>query len=107
MGKTDALSQRSDHGSGMEDNSDMTLLQPELFVIQALKGLAAEGEEQDVLRDICQAFREGEKKDSVARAITELCQGHLHSIHMAEWSKRDGLLLFRGKVYVPNNPELC
>jgi len=32
MGKTNALSQRSDHGSGTEDNSDMTLLWPELFV---------------------------------------------------------------------------
>jgi len=52
MGKTDALSQRSDHGLGTEDNSNMTLLQPELFTIQAIEGLAAEGEEQDILRDI-------------------------------------------------------
>ena len=65
----------------------MTLLQPELFTIRAIKGLAAEGEEQEVLRDICQGFRDGEKEDSVTKAITELRQGHLHSIHAAKWSE--------------------
>ena len=45
MGKTDALSRRSDHGLGMDENSDMTLLRPELFMIQAIEGLTAEGEE--------------------------------------------------------------
>ena len=76
MGKTDALSQRSDHGSGTKDNSDMRLLRPELFIIRAIEGLAADGEEQEVLRDICQAFRDGEKEDSVTKAIAKLRQGH-------------------------------
>ena len=52
MGKTDALSQRLDHRSGALDNSDMILLQPELFTIQALEGLTSEGEERDILQDI-------------------------------------------------------
>jgi len=42
MGKMDALSQRPDHGSGALDNSDMILLQLELFTIRALKGLTSE-----------------------------------------------------------------
>ena len=45
MGKTDALSQMSDHSSGMEDNSNMMLLKPELFMIRAIEGLTAEGKE--------------------------------------------------------------
>ena len=42
MGKTNALSWRSDHGSGTKDNSDMMLLRPELFIIRAIEGLTAE-----------------------------------------------------------------
>jgi len=32
MGKSDALSQQADHGSGAEDNRDITLLTPNFFV---------------------------------------------------------------------------
>jgi hypothetical protein len=52
MGKTDALSQRVDHGTGSGDNDNMTLLSPDLFVIRVLEGLTAVGEERDVLREI-------------------------------------------------------
>ena len=107
MGKTNALFWRSDHGSVTEENDNMTLLRPELFTIQAIEGLTAKGEEQDILWDVRQAFRDGEKEDSVTKAVAKLCQGHSCSVHAAEWSKQDRLLLFRGKVYVPNDPELC
>ena len=33
MGKPDALSWRADHGTGSEDNSDITLLTPGFFVV--------------------------------------------------------------------------
>jgi len=33
MGKTDALSCRSDHGTGLEDNDNMVLLTPNFFVV--------------------------------------------------------------------------
>ena len=39
MGKLDALSQRSDHGSGSEDNQNLTLLTPSLFAVGALEWL--------------------------------------------------------------------
>ena len=44
MGKSDALSQRSDHGSGLDDNQNLTLLAPSLFAIRALEGLQVMGE---------------------------------------------------------------
>jgi len=52
MGKTDALSRRSDHGTGSEDNDNMVLLTPNFFAVRALKGLAAAGDEQEILKDI-------------------------------------------------------
>jgi len=39
MGKPDALSRRSDHGTGANDNSDVVLLTPKLFAVRALEGL--------------------------------------------------------------------
>jgi len=33
MGKPDTLSCRSDHGTGADDNSDIVLLTPKLFVV--------------------------------------------------------------------------
>ena len=39
MGKSDALSRRSDHGSGAEDNQNLILLTPGVFAARALEGL--------------------------------------------------------------------
>jgi hypothetical protein len=72
MGKPDALSQRADHGDGSGDNKDITLLRLELFVICALKGLTVEGEEWDILRDICHGNQTGAQEDAVAAAAQAL-----------------------------------
>ena len=52
MGKPDALSWHPDHGDSSGDNTDLVLLKPELFMIRALKGVAFERAEQDVLKEI-------------------------------------------------------
>ena len=52
MGKSDVLSQRSDHGLGTEDNQNLTLLTPGLFSVRALEGVQVTGEEKDILREI-------------------------------------------------------
>ena len=52
MGKSDVLSWRADHGTGTEDNQNLTLLTPNLFAVQALEGLEVSGEEKDLLRQI-------------------------------------------------------
>jgi len=52
MGKTDALSHRSDHRTGSEDNDNMVLLTPNFFTVRALEGLEAAGEERGILKDI-------------------------------------------------------
>jgi len=71
MGKPDALSHRSDHGTGADDNSDVVLLTLKLFVVRALEGLQFAGPEQDILRDIQQGTKQP-KEEPVAQAAQEL-----------------------------------
>ena len=52
MGKSDALSWRSDHSSGTKDNQDLTLLTLGLFAVRALEELQVAGEERDILKEI-------------------------------------------------------
>jgi len=58
MDKPDALSCRSDHGTGADNNSDVVLLTPKLFVVRALEGLQFTGPEQNILRDIRQGTKQ-------------------------------------------------
>ena len=60
----------------------------------------------EVLRDIRKELCDGEKEDSVVKAVEELRKGHSRSVRMAEWSESDGLLHFRGKIYVPDGKDL-
>ena len=94
MGKADALSRRSDHGSSAGDNENMTLLRPELFTIQALEGVTAVGEERDILRDIRGHLQTSCPEDTVAKVVAELRKGHDCPVRSAKWTKREGLLHF-------------
>ena len=72
MGKSAALSCHLDHGSGSEDNSNVTLLHPELFIIHTMEGLTLVGEECRIIQDVKKAFGEGSLKDEVAGAVWKL-----------------------------------
>jgi len=106
MGKTDALSCRSNHGTGSEDNDNMVLLTPNFFAVRALEGLEAAGEERGILKVIWKGTQDGEKEEPVARAARELQGSSARSVKSAEWSLSDGLLSFRGKIYVPDTSDL-
>jgi hypothetical protein len=89
--------------AGLDDNSDVVLLTPGLFAIQALEGLQAVGEEQDILKEIRRGIHGDEKDEPVARVVLELkATGNRH-VQSAEWSLLDGLLYFMGKIYIPNS----
>ena len=106
MGKPDALSQRADHRTGLEDNSDITLLTPGFFAVQVLQGLEVVGEERDIFRDIRKGTRDGEPEEAIAKVVKELKTTRSHSVRTAEWAVTDGVLYFRGKAYVPDCLDL-
>jgi len=65
-----------------------------------------EGQEKDILREICQGNQKGDQKEPVAKAAKELWQTSGKTVRSAEWSEDDGVLRFRGKIYVPWNTDL-
>ena len=97
--KPDALSRRPDHGKGEDDNSNVTLLKPEYFQIQALRRghVVLTGEEQGLLRRIRNAK---DFDEPVAKAMELLKRSGQRSLAGEEWSHEQDLILFRGKVYV-------
>jgi len=106
MGKPNALSWRLDHGKGASDNEDVVLLRPELIAVQALEGLHLEGPERDMLREIHQGNQRGEQEEPIAKAARELRQASSKTVRSMEWSEEDGVLWFRGKIYVLQNSDL-
>jgi hypothetical protein len=107
MGKPDALSRRADHGSGQGDNDNLMLLAPELFRIHALAGVRLEGEERNILQEVWHSLKDGMQEESVAKAARELRKDKGRgTIKSTEWSESDGLLMFHGKIYVPNDRDL-
>jgi hypothetical protein len=102
MGKSDALSRRADHGTGSADNSDITLLTPAFFAVRALEGIQVAGEEQDIMRDVRRGTRDAEHEEAITKVVKELKAAGHRSVRSAEWSLAEGVLYFRGKIYVPD-----
>jgi len=105
MGKLDALSQRTDHGTSEGGNSDITLLTPKFFVVYALEGLEVAGAEVDILRDIRAGSRDPQE-EPVTKAVKELRKSSTRSVLSQEWSIQEGLLYFCGCIYVPLTSDL-
>jgi len=59
-----------------------------------------------MLREIRQGNQRGEQEEPVAKAARELWQASSKTVHSMEWSEEDGVLRFRGKIYVPWNLDL-
>jgi hypothetical protein len=107
MGKPDTLSRRAEHGSGQGDNDNLTLLAPELFWIHALAGARLKGNERNILQEVWCSLRDDVQEESVAKAARELRKDKGRgTVKSTEWSERDGLLMFCGKIYVPKDREL-
>ena len=77
MGKPDALSRRSDHGSGTDNN------------------------QKDILKEIRLGMESEDQEEVVITAIKELKKSSAKSVRSSEWSLENSLLYYRGKIYVP------
>jgi len=106
MGKPDTLSRRADHGNGASDNENVVLLRPEFLVVRALEGVELTGMEQKILSDIRRGNRNGDQEEPIAKAARELRRSANGTVHSSEWSNIDSLLQFRGKIYIPQSPDL-
>jgi hypothetical protein len=88
MGKPNALSQRADHGTGVDDNSNITLLTPKLFAVCTLEGLEFAGPEINILHDICKGIKTP-AEEPITKATVQLRKSSTCSLHSREWSNRD------------------
>src|SRR5258708_17324763 len=100
MGRPDALSRQADHPRGAEDNVDCTLLTLEVFELRATEAVTLEGEEAAFMERIRQS---DQYDDPVVKALKALDAGELCS---NEWMRAEGVVLYRGKVYILDNPQL-
>ena len=94
MGKPDALLWCPDHRDGNGDDMDLVLLKPELFMIRALEGMAFEGVEQDVLKEIQAWNQEQAWEDLVAVMVKALKNAKANAVWSAEWKLQDGLIYY-------------
>jgi hypothetical protein len=70
-------------------------------------GTRLEGEERNILHEVQRSLRDGVQEEAVAKAARELRKDKGRgTVKSAEWSESDGLLMFRGKIYVPNDRDL-
>jgi hypothetical protein len=105
MGKPDVLSQRADHGTGMDDNSNIMLLIPKLFAVCVLEGLEFASPELDILHDIHKGIKDP-AEEPITKAAVQLWKSSTRSLHSREWSDQDGLLYFHSCIYVPPDSDL-
>jgi len=106
MGKADTLSRRTDHKEGIEhDNENVVLLKHKFFKVCVLRQghLLIEGHEESILTKI---RKSKDLDESVVKAVEELKKLSIKQLRSEEWSEEQGLVLFRGKVYVPKNIKL-
>jgi len=59
-----------------------------------------------MLREIRQGNQRGDQEEPVTKVVRELWQASSKTVRSAEWSEDDGVLWFRGKIYVPRNSDL-
>jgi len=71
-----------------------------------MEGVELTGVEQKILSDICKGNRNRDQEEPIAKAARELRYSANGTVHSVEWSNIDGLLQFRGKIYVPQSPDL-
>jgi hypothetical protein len=103
MLRADPLSRRPDHEEGVNsDNSNQTLLKPEFFAIKALQtSHLAQVNDAKLLENIRSAL----EKDTITHHYKQLLNKGPREFgkSLQEWNFENGLLLHRGKVYVPKD----
>lgn len=99
----DPLSRRPDHEEGVNfDNKDQILLKPEFFAISAIDASHESPINDDqLLREVKEALL----SDDVVKDYQQLLQSGPREFKksLQEWNYENGLLLYRGKIYIPKS----
>ena len=107
MGKSDTLTRQSQHEvKDNDDNHEQVVLPADRFrVLASQRGQASVVPDRDLLKRIRNC---SEKDATVADALAKVHQLGPRQLRkgIEEWTTENGLLLFRGKVYVPKDLEL-
>ena len=74
MGKPDALSQRSDHPHGKDDNANITLLPSNVFEVHNMEATLVDSGGDELVECI---WRSTDYDDAVVKALQELGAGML------------------------------
>ena len=103
MQAEDPLFRRVDHEMGIDlDNTNQVLLKPEFFAINALEA-SHESLINDniILKEVKAAFL----SDEVTKNYKFLLQSGPQEFgkSLQDWNYENGLLLYRGKVYIPKS----
>src|SRR5258708_6945695 len=85
----------------VDDNADFTLLTLEVFELRVMEAVTLEGKEAAFMEWIQWSTQ---YDNPMVKALKALDAGELHS---NEWTCTEGVVLYRGRVYVPDNPQLC
>ena len=71
------------------------------------KGSQVAGEEKDILKEIRHGMEAEDQEEIVVKAVKELKKSPTRSVRTSEWSMENGLLYYRGKIYVPGADLRC
>jgi hypothetical protein len=61
---------------------------------------------KELLKLIQRETRDGELENTVSKAAKLLKSSSAKSVRSSEWSEEDGMLHFRGKIYVPPSSDI-
>jgi len=104
MGKVDRLSRRPDWKVGVEkDNEEQTLVKKEWLEAKRIRIAEVIIEGVDLLDKVrkCEV-----RDDKVIKAVEEMKRAGIKMLRDEEWCQENGLMLKKGKVYVPKDEKL-
>src|SRR5258706_7447149 len=101
MGRPNTLSWRSDHPHGKDDNAIVTLLPSNVFEVHNMEATLVDSGGDELVECI---WRSTDYDNAVVKALQELGAGMLQS---DEWERDGDLVMYRGCMYVPKDPQLC
>jgi len=105
--KSDALSRRPDHKEGIaiEENEHM-LLDTKFFTVCAVQPTSITVLGDTTLRQRIKATQDYNK--DVSMALESILKNGPRSLMkgLEDWNLEDGIILYRGQVYVPKNESL-